>query len=303
MSVLPSSLGVVFQLMLVLGLVWGGSLRAQVVKFEALPVKGGKASTSACSVFGESGKGKVLVTVVALGADKRKATLEWNGKSESLSLMASDINSRLALYQIPASMSGLEGSLSTLGSSTALQPADPVFVSKPEGKESARVVGRVDRFQAKTLPLAVIRLNHEGEAPLPGTAILDAKGQWVGIVRQAVFGQKNSSYCLPIEVMSRTLKDYKKNGKIRRCWVGIVMDERVASPIIESVRPESPAQKAGLKNGDVLLKVGSLSVRDYASVVDSFFYLIAGEPATFVVLRGTTVMKIPVQPEVSPGKD
>ena len=79
------------------------------------------------------------------------------------------------------------------------------------------------------------------------------------------------------------------------------MDELVASPIIESVRPGSPAQKAGLQNGDVILSIGIRKVSDYAEVVDAFFYLIAGKPQVFKVLRGTEVKDITVTPEVSPG--
>ena len=80
------------------------------------------------------------------------------------------------------------------------------------------------------------------------------------------------------------------------------MDELVAAPIVESVRPDSPAKKAGLQNGDVILSIGDLIVSEYAAVVDGFYYLIAGESKKFRVLRGTEVKEFDVTPEVSPGR-
>ena len=80
------------------------------------------------------------------------------------------------------------------------------------------------------------------------------------------------------------------------------MDDLVAAPIVESVRPASPAQKAGLKNGDVILSIGGLPVSEYAEVVDAFYYLIAGEKKKFKVLRGTEIKEFEVIPEVSPGR-
>ena len=80
------------------------------------------------------------------------------------------------------------------------------------------------------------------------------------------------------------------------------MDQLVAAPIIESVRPGSPAKKAGLQKGDVILSIGSLSVSGYAQVVDAFYYLVAGAPKKFRVIRGTEVKEFEVIPEIVPGR-
>ena len=152
------------------------------------------------------------------------------------------------------------------------------------------------------LPLAVLRVNHPEKVPLPGSGIYNADGQLVGVVRQAVHNVARSSYCLPAEVISRVLEDHKRNGRVSRCWIGIIMDELVAPPIVESVRPESPASKAGIQSGDVILSIGGRRVKEYAEVVDAFFYLIAGQRQTFRVLRGTKVVEMGVVPEVSPGR-
>lgn len=272
-------------------------LQAQTIHFEALAGKGGKQSTSSCVFLDAKGN---LATVVGLGSDLKKATLKVDGKEVSLSYGTSDPHSRLAILKLPEDSLSLVKKPVELGRSLDMKVSQSVHTSASKEGGAARVVGKVGYFQGKTLPLAVIRLNHSQAAPLPGTGIYDENGQLVGLVRQTVFGEPNSSYCLPVEVIVRTIKDQEKNGKIRRCWIGIVMDELVAPPIVESVRPGSPAQKAGLKNGDVILSIGEHKVGSYAEVVDAFFYLIAGEPKIFKILRGTEVKEIKVMPEASP---
>ena len=184
---------------------------------------------------------------------------------------------------------------------TSSQPS-PFSTSSTDRKEASSVVGRVHRFQGKVLPLAVLRVNHSGKAPIPGSGIYNSAGKLVGIVRQAVHNSPNSSYCLPAEVISRIITDHKRNGRVSRCWIGIIMDELVSPPIVESIRPESPADEASLMRGDVILSIGGQPVKEYAEVVDAFFYLIAGESKKFRVLRGAKVIEFDVTPEVSPGR-
>jgi len=271
------------------------AIHAQTINFEAAQIKGGKKATASCVVIDDQG---TLATVVELGADMKKATLVVDGKNIPLTYVVNDVNSRLAIYKTPPASKGALQSPVDMGSSMSLQPSHSVFASGRADED--RVVAKVSRFQGKILPLAVFRINHGQKSPLPGTGIYDTDKKLVGIVRQTVFDSAQSSYCLPVEVIARIRKDMKQNGKIRRCWIGIVMDELVAPPIIESVRPDSPAAKAGLKNGDVILSIGAHQVNNYAEVVDAFFYLIAGDSQIFKVLRGTEIKEIKVTPEASP---
>ncbi|MBT8036416.1 MAG: S1C family serine protease [Verrucomicrobiae bacterium] len=273
------------------------ALQAQSVNFAALGSKGGKASASSCVLIDDKG---TLATVVELGSDLQNATLVAGGKNVPLKYVVSDADSRVALYQIPVASIGLIQNPIVLGSSLSLKPSQAVYTSATDRSVTARVVSREHRFQGKTLPLAVLRVNHAQDAPLPGSGIYDDEGKLVGLVRQAVHHAPSSSYCLPAEVVSRIRSDHERNGKVSRCWIGIIMDEWVAAPMVESVRPGSPAQRAGLKKGDVILSIGDRSVRNYTEVVDAFYYLVAGESAKFRVLRGTEMKAFDVKPEVSP---
>lgn len=273
--------------------------QAQTINFAAINSKGGQKSSSSCVLLDEKG---TIATVVELGSDVKKATLVVGEKKVPLTFVTNDADSRVAIYQIPADSLTVMTKVSAAGASSGLVPSTAVYTSATDRAETSRVVSKVNRFQGKVLPLAVFRLNHGQAAPQPGSGIYDAEGKLAALVRQAVFNAPNSSYCLPIEVVSRIRQDHKRNGRVSRCWIGIIMDELVAAPIVESVRPDSPAKKAGLQNGDVILSIGDRQVREYAEVVDAFYYLIAGEPKKFKVLRGAEIKEFNVTPEVSPGR-
>ncbi len=282
-----------------LGLLALSQLQAQTIDFAALKTTGGEKSSSSFVMLDQQG---TIATVVELGSDVNQATLVVGEKKVPLAFVTNDSDSRVAIYKLPVQVWDEVGQVAELGSSTGLTPSMDVYSSATERNETARVVGKIHRFQGKVLPLAVLRLNHKKAAPQPGSGVYDRKGKLIGLVRQAVFDDSKSSYCLPIEVVQRILMDKKRNEHVSRCWIGIIMDELVAAPIIESVRPDSPAKKAGLQNGDVILSIGGAEVREYAEVVDAFYYLIAGEQKKFKVLRGTEIKEFIITPEVSPGR-
>ncbi len=277
-----------------------GSLCAQTIHFDALKAKGGRASESAFVRVGENG---IIATVVALESDMQKATLDMSGKKWPLTLICNERNSRLALYQLReedrSKVTFVKPSVA-IASSKVPEPATPLYLSPKDHTKISRMVSRITHFQGMVLPLAVYRINHGEAAPQPGTGVYDAEGKLIGLVRQTVYNEPSSSFTLPAQVITRSLADVKKNKRVSRCWIGIVMDELVDPPIVETVRPESPAEKAGLKKGDVILSIGDKKVYNYADVVDAFFYFIAGEPQSFKVLRGTTVQTLEITPEPSP---
>ena len=78
------------------------------------------------------------------------------------------------------------------------------------------------------------------------------------------------------------------------------MDDRNDEPIIIGVRPGTPAKEAGLLKGDVVLSIAGKKVDDYPAVVNAFYYLEAGKPTEFKILRGTMLMSLSVVPEINP---
>jgi S1-C subfamily serine protease len=93
-------------------------------------------------------------------------------------------------------------------------------------------------------------LNHEGKLVGVGSLIVgDASGK----------GERNpGNMFVPIDLLPPILGELMLNGRTAgpgRPWLGISTDETHGHLVVTSVTPESPADKAGLKRGDMILGV------------------------------------------------
>lgn len=140
-----------------------------------------------------------------------------------------------------------------------------------------------------------------------GGAVVNLRGELIGIAT-AFIGATNSNpsmgFAIPVD-MARTVADHLvETGHNRRGKLGIsyedpspalVRDLKLASmpatPVIIKVQPGSSADRAGLKVGDVITKIGDVSVRDTADLRMRFGLLWSGDVAELTVERaGEPVM-------------
>lgn len=113
-----------------------------------------------------------------------------------------------------------------------------------------------------------------------GGPLVNAKGEVIGINSAMVFGAENVGFALPINAAKKSLEDVKKYGRIRQPFLGVryilltkelqekynlplsggalVVVEPASSPFEKSkvaVAPGSPADKANIKEGDIILEI------------------------------------------------
>ena len=233
-----------------------------------------------------------LATVAVVGCDTTKAV---SAAGASLKVIALDPVSRLAVLESESTEEA-----PARGSALGLMPGDAVYL--PDQQRASRIVRWEDTVQGKTLPIALLRVNHPfEEPPAPGTPLRNAEGEVVAICHQvAPRGYGNATYALPVEVIERVLHDLKSFGEISPCWLGVVVN--AADPVlsIEMVRDKSPGAAAGIQKGDILLSVGPRRVSSYAQARDAFYYLVAGRATSMTLLRGTKRIDVKVIPEVHP---
>jgi S1-C subfamily serine protease len=106
-----------------------------------------------------------------------------------------------------------------------------------------------------------------------GAALVDRRGTIVGvgslIVRDATVGEPTlpGNMFVPIDALKPILEDMLATGHRKdppRPWLGVAADEVQGHLIVSRVSPESPADRAGLKVGDIILAVGGEAVRSQA---------------------------------------
>lgn len=140
-----------------------------------------------------------------------------------------------------------------------------------------------------------------------GGALVDAYGQLVGI-NTAIFSRSGGSmgigFAIPTSSVEQVMNAIIKTGKVSRGWLGIEVQGRVQDPskledtsqgvTVMNVIPNSPASKAGIQRGDVIVSLDSQPMNDGNSLVQ---YVARKSPNTVLtakVKRGDKDMTVPI---------
>lgn len=260
--------------------------------------EGGQVYEAAGSLMDDKG---TLVTIALVGADPTKATIK-NAKGEviNLKLIIHDPVSRITILELPESDRDGVGVVSMIGDSSVLEPGDAVITDVTKKNEVSRFVSHVSRHNGKILPLRFVSINHPVGIQKAGTPVLNSKDELVAFVFQKDANDQ-TMFALPVEVLTNLKRFVTEGiGVYKPCWIGVSMDHLNDAPVITGVRPGTPAKEAGLLKDDVVLSIAGKKVKDYPDVVNAFYYLEAGKPTEFKILRGTDLMNMNVIPEVNP---
>jgi S1-C subfamily serine protease len=137
-----------------------------------------------------------------------------------------------------------------------------------------------------------------------GAALVGPDGKLLGvgslIVRDTTDGHVGlpGNMFVPIDTLKPILSDLTKNGKRSgppRPWLGIVADEIQGRLLVSNVSPDGPADKAGVKAGDIILGVGSDGVKSQAEFYRKVWNSgAAGCDVPLRVLQGVDVRDVSV---------
>jgi Do/DeqQ family serine protease len=145
-----------------------------------------------------------------------------------------------------------------------------------------------------------------------GGPLLNINGDLIGINTAIYAKAQGIGFAIPIGKARKIISDLIQYGEVIQAWIGIVVqeiDEKLAQylkipnekgVIIKAVEPQSPARKAGLQEGDVILAIGAkkiTSVGDYESITKN---LAAGDTLTAVISRNGQKQQAVVKTEVFP---
>ena len=231
-------------------------------------------------------------------ADNIKVTL-LDGRTFNAKLIGQDPTFDLAVIQIKApNLPVLQ-----LGNSDATQVGEwVVAIGNPLGFENSVTVGVIS---AKNRTLQAPDVNFQGfmqtdAAINPGNSggpLIDLSGKAIGINTAIVPYAQGIGFAVPVNMAKQIMDDLIKHGEVRRGWLGVVVQPLTASlveaysipvkegAIVSDVQPGSPAEKYGLKRGDVIVSIAQKPVKTSQDVVFLVRNKLAGDRVRFEIYR------------------
>ncbi len=234
---------------------------------------------------------------VVKGAEEIKVILfdkrEFNGK-----VVGTDPRTDLAVIRIKAK------DLPTIkiGESRRLKAGDIVMaIGNPFGLNQTITMGIVSAVGRSNIGLADIEDFIQTDAPInpgnSGGALVNSDGELVG-VNTAIFstsgGYMGIGFAIPMDMARNVMDSIIKHGRVIRGWLGVSIQnltpelakslgiKQTEGALIAGVESKSPADKAGLKRGDLVIELSGKKVTDSTGLRN----MVAGtSPGTKVDVR------------------
>jgi len=143
-----------------------------------------------------------------------------------------------------------------------------------------------------------------------GGPLFNLKGEMVG-VNTAIFSRTGGNigigFAIPGNMAKNVFAQLKEHGKVTRGWLGVMIQqvtpdlaenfglERPIGALVGQVIPDSPADKAGLKAGDVILEYNGREVSQMSMLPAMVANTSVGEKASLVMVRDGKKQEITVE--------
>jgi Do/DeqQ family serine protease len=256
------------------------------------------------------------------GAEAIEVTLN-DGRSTMAKVIGTDPETDLALLKID--LPNLP--VIVLGRMETLQVGDAVLaIGNPFGVGQTVTSGIVSALGRKQLGINTFENFIQTDAAInpgnSGGALVDVNGHLMGI-NTAIYSRSGGNlgigFAVPVSTATQIMASLIKEGKVTRGWIGVeprplnaelaesfgiakISGELPKGVLINGVLQNSPAAKAGLQPGDLVMQVAGHEVSDVPEMLSRVAALVPGEAATVSILRNGKSLALNVTPGIRPAK-
>jgi len=229
-------------------------------------------------------------------ADADDITIRFSDKSENeAKLIGADPETDLALIKVDRSFP--PDMVARIGDSDAIQIGDwAIAVGNPFGLDWTVTVGVISARGRSNLRISgdegpsyqdFIQTDASINFGNSGGPLVNIRGEVIG-VNTAINAQgQGIGFAIPIKLASKIMSQLQASGQVKRGYLGVVpgelnamkrealgVEENVKGVFVESIQEGTPADKGGLKGGDIIIGLDGKPVED----VSDFRFRIADHP-------------------------
>jgi serine protease Do len=140
-----------------------------------------------------------------------------------------------------------------------------------------------------------------------GGPLVNLTGQVIGVNTAIVRGAAGIGFAIPADRAQRVVDDLLRFGELQPLWTGlrlVTLDAELArregygvarGALVESVHENSPADRAGLRAGDLVVGVGGKALAAREDLSTALYSVPAGTPVALEVRRGAATLKLSLQ--------
>lgn len=234
-------------------------------------------------------KGAVEAGIIIRLIDKQEF------KGDEIEIVGTDSHTDLALLKVKAS-----GSLPalTFGNSDEVKVGDwAIAVGNPFQLEGTVTVGVISAKGRSNIPLpegpdlqSFLQTDAAINPGNSGGPLVNIHGEIIGInsaITSTTGGNMGIGFAIPANIAKDVIEKLKTHGKVTRGYLGVYLQDitsdlkealdlpSLAGVLISEVVDDTPADRAGIKGGDVVVAFGDHKVED----VQSFRVMVAATPA------------------------
>lgn len=259
-------------------------------------------------------KGYILTNYhMVKDTDKIRVTLLGGRKFEA-KVVGFDPKTDLALIKIDAK----NLSAATLGDSDRVKVGSfAIAIGNPFGFNHTVTMGVISAKE-RTLHIAEYENFLQTDASInPGNSggpLVNIKGEVIGINTAIVSQAQGLGFAIPINMAKKIVGDLIEHGKVIRAWLGVYIQDLTpelseslnleikSGALVSEVIKNSPAEKGGIKRGDIIIKIDNEDVKTSKELQEKVLGRGVGKEVEIVLVREGNRITLKIKLEKMPEK-